>query len=122
MVDHTYFFDSYAILAIIQDNPAYAHYKQCKMATTALNLIEVNYILLRDYGMRIVDAFYHALIPTLVEYEHVIQEANVMRLQMKKRNVSAADCVGYTLAKLAGIKFLTGDKEFENLPNVEFIK
>ena len=32
------------------------------------------------------------------------------------------DCIGYILAKNIGIKFLTGDKEFENLDNVEFVK
>lgn len=122
MVDHTYFFDSYAILALIQDNPAYSQYKQCKMATTALNLIEVNYILLRDYGGHVAEAFYRALLPTLVVFEHIIPDANILRLEIRKRNVSAADCVGYVLAKTSGIKFLTGDKEFENMPNVEFVK
>ncbi len=32
------------------------------------------------------------------------------------------DCIGYIFAKQLGIKFLTGDKEFENLDNVEFVK
>jgi predicted nucleic acid-binding protein len=92
------------------------------MATTALNLIEVNYILLRDRGRHVAEAFYRALLPTLVIFEHKIPDANIMRLEMKKRNVSAADCIGYMVAQSAGIKFLTGDKEFENMMNVEFVK
>ena len=45
-----------------------------------------------------------------------------LRIIMKKRNVSMTDCIGYILSKQLGIKFLTGDKEFENFPNVEFVK
>ena len=33
-----------------------------------------------------------------------------------------ADCIGYILAKRLSIKFLTGDKEFEKLDDVEFVK
>ena len=32
------------------------------------------------------------------------------------------DCIGYIMAKKLNIKFLTGDKEFENFLNVEFVK
>ena len=39
-----------------------------------------------------------------------------------KRSLSYADCIGYIIALRYGIKFLTGDKEFETLENVEFVK
>jgi predicted nucleic acid-binding protein len=32
------------------------------------------------------------------------------------------DCISYALANRLGIKFLTGDMQFEGLPNVEFVK
>ena len=32
------------------------------------------------------------------------------------------DCIGYIIAKRLGMKFLTGDKEFEGFENVEFVK
>ena len=32
------------------------------------------------------------------------------------------DCVGYVVAKRVGVKFLTGDREFKDMPNVEFVK
>lgn len=36
--------------------------------------------------------------------------------------MSMTDCISYFMAKDLEIKFLTGDKEFENLDYVEFIK
>ena len=122
MVDNIYFFDSYAFIALVQNDIAYEPYKECRMATASLNLIEIHYILLREHGPKIANAFYHALLPTLLVFEDSIPEANQMRLEMKKRSVSAADCVGYIMALKNGIKFLTGDKEFKDVPNVEFVK
>ena len=44
------------------------------------------------------------------------------RYNNKKKEMSMTDCISYFMAKELGIKFLTGDKEFENLENVEFAK
>lgn len=54
--------------------------------------------------------------------QNVIEGASRFKLQYKKRNLSMTDCIGYILAKKLGIKFLTGDKEFEDMENVEFVK
>lgn len=32
------------------------------------------------------------------------------------------DCIGYVYAKENGLRFVTGDKEFEGMENVEFVK
>ena len=40
----------------------------------------------------------------------------------RKQDLSMTDCVGYVVAKRLGVKFLTGDKEFRNFQNVEFVK
>ena len=39
-----------------------------------------------------------------------------------KRKPSYIDCIGYMVAKRLNIKFLTGDKDFEDLDNVKFVK
>ncbi|MBI2143262.1 type II toxin-antitoxin system VapC family toxin, partial [Candidatus Woesearchaeota archaeon] len=44
------------------------------------------------------------------------------RLKYKKENLSYADCIGYALAEMMRIKFLTGDEKFRNKENVEFVK
>ena len=54
--------------------------------------------------------------------ENRISKLHIRYCVVPKRNVSMTDCVGYILAKQLGIKFLTGDKEFEHLDNVEFVK
>ena len=45
-----------------------------------------------------------------------------MKFRVMNKNMSMTDCISYMQAKELGIKFLTGDKEFEDLENVEFIK
>jgi len=122
MVDNSYFFDSYAIIELIEGNPAYLKYMQSRMATTTLNLIEVHYHLLRKFGDKFAEAFFVSLLNATVDYVPVIPKANVMRYSMRRRDVSTPDCVGYLVAQSAGMKFLTGDKEFENMSNVEFVK
>jgi len=44
------------------------------------------------------------------------------KLKGKGLNISYADAVGYSLALEMGIKFLTGDKEFRDLDNVEYVR
>ena len=41
---------------------------------------------------------------------------------MANKKLSIPDAIGYTVAKRLGIKFLTGDKEFEHMEDTEFIK
>ena len=45
-----------------------------------------------------------------------------MKKELNKRKLSMTDCIGYMMAKQWGIKFLTGDKEFEDMENVEYVK
>jgi predicted nucleic acid-binding protein len=52
----------------------------------------------------------------------IIFQAGHMRLRMKDRSLSYADCVGYITARKFGIPFLTGDKEFKDMEGVIFIK
>ena len=51
-----------------------------------------------------------------------IKEANELKLKINRRDVSYVDCLGYTLAKKLGVKFLTGDEQFKDMENVEFVK
>jgi len=51
-------------------------------------------------------------------------EASALRIELKKqgKNLSLIDALGYVLAKRLGIPFLTGDRDFENLDRVEYVK
>ena len=44
------------------------------------------------------------------------------KLKILNRKLSMADCIGYCTAIRHGMYFLTGDKEFEDMEHVEFVK
>jgi hypothetical protein len=52
----------------------------------------------------------------------IIIEAVQFRHANKKNDFSLQDAVGYKLSLKNNLKFLTGDRQFENMPNVEFVK
>ena len=118
-----YFFDTYAIFEIIGGNKSYEKYTDKVITLTKLNIFELFYNALKDFGEQEANKIIEIYYPSVVEYnKEVIKEAAKLRLKYKKRDLSMADCIGYIVAKKLGIKFLTGDKEFEDLENVEFVK
>ena len=120
-----FFFDSYALIEIYYGNANYAKYLECGVVTTRLNLMECYYHLLHEHGERIANEYYDGSIHYTVEFSDIdIKSAMKLRLETrrKKKNLSYVDALGYVIAKRLDIKFLTGDKEFEDLPNVEFTK
>ena len=123
MVEDVYFFDSYAIVEIINGNPHYLPYKEVVIITTKLNLFEVCYSLLREGKDQELDEFLMYSYNYIIDFDQeLIKDAASFRLQYKKKNISMTDCIGYSLAKRLGIKFLTGDREFEPFDKVEFVK
>lgn len=123
MIEEIYFFDSYAIIEIINGNPHYQHYADCIIITTKLNLFEVCYSLLKDGKEQEVDDFLFYSYNYLVEFDQeIIKSAAFFRLSNKEKKLSMVDCIGYCTAKKLEIKFLTGDKEFEHFENIEFVK
>lgn len=121
MTDFAFFFDTFALFEIIYGNPKYEKYKSARAITTILNIAELNYGLKKEFDKatanRITEKYYPLAIDIGLEE---LQEA--MDLKIKNKQLSAADAIGYTAAKSHGVKFLTGDKEFEKMPNVEFVK
>lgn len=119
----TLFFDTYAFAETIEGNESYEKYRQCVIVTTRLNLMELHYGLLRLYGKEKADAYYGRLLPYTVDVsDGIIKKANELKLAFKKRKLSYVDCIGYTIAGLLHIPFLTGDRQFDDLENVEFVK
>ena len=45
-----------------------------------------------------------------------------LKLRKQGKKISYVDAIGYQTALESGTKFLTGDKEFEELENVEYVK
>ncbi len=116
-----YFFDTYALVEIIKNNPAYVKYFEEIIITTKYNLIELYYSLLMDFGEEKAKAGYLKFKDSSMDInDGVIFEA--MQLKLKNKKLSYVDCIGYICATSKNLLFLTGDKEFEKMNNVEFVK
>jgi len=123
MTKNIFLFDSYALIEIVGGRENYLKYQDAIVLTTELNIFEVYFRMLEDFGEEKADFFLNNYWKYVKEIEpHIIQNAAKFKLKHKKRNVSMTDCIGYTLADHWCIPFLTGDKEFKDLPNVEFVK
>ncbi len=118
-----YFFDSSAIIELILGNSNYAKYIQEDTTFTIFNLAEIYWAALNALGEDKADEVYEKYKDSVVEIEDdTLKESMKFRKEHKKKNLSYTDCIGYVYAKRNGMKFLTGDKEFEGMNNVEFVK
>lgn len=117
----TFFYDSYAVIEYFKGNEKYRKYfEENSGVMTHMNLIEIHHALLRQFSEKDADdtakTFSRfAVVPSI----EIIIAASKFRLQHKE--VSFVDAVGYVYAKANGMRFLTGDKEFRGLQNVEFV-
>ena len=119
-----FFFDTYAFCEILKENLNYKAYQnKIAVVTTNLNLMELHYGLLITLGKEEADRWYDEYSPYAVAIDDlIIKKATEFRSLHRKRNLSYIDCIGYIIAKTRGIPFLTGDQQFKDLENVEFVK
>ena len=120
MTDSAYFLDTYALAKFNTGDTAYKPYENVDGILTIFNLAELNWSFKRDNKLaadKLTRHYAANQVPVLVE--DIISAMN-LRLQNKK--LSIPDVIGYIVAQRHGIKFLTGDKEFEGMKNVEFVK
>jgi len=118
-----YYLDTYAIIEIIKGKESYKKFSNLQLYTSVFNLYELYYSLLRDYNEEIAKKYFLQFKNNvvLIRDEHIFA-ASSFKLKYLRRSLSYADCLGYIIALKNDMKFLTGDKEFENLENVEFVK
>lgn len=121
MIDETYFFDSYAVFEMLEGNPNYEAYKKSLTVLTKLNLFEIYYGILKEKGKEKAKELLEKFSERVVDFtnEDIINASEIKKQNPKR---SMTDCIGYVVSLRLNIKFLTGDKEFENLNNVEFVK
>jgi len=116
----TYFFDTYALFEIVRGNPKYKKYTECNIITTIFNLAEFNYNLKKERSKKETDTLTEKYYPFIVEV-NLKDLKNAMDLKIKDKDPSIPDVIGYIVAKRHNVKFLTGDKGFEKMENVEFV-
>ena len=118
------FYDTYALYAIVLGKVEYSEYsKEYQIKTSIMNLYELYYCLLKENLHEIAENMLSTLFNSCVDIDlDVIKEAAKFRYENKKRNLSYIDALGYHISLKNKIPFLTGDKEFHDLPNVIFVK
>lgn len=116
------FFDTYALIEIAKGNKNYREYlESSEIITTRLNLIELYYAILRDFNVSKAREHYLFYKPFTVNIsDNTIFDA--MKFRGKHSKMSYVDCIGYKIAEREGVKFLTGDQDFQELKNVEFVR
>ena len=118
-----YFYDTYAVMELGKGNPQYKPFENQPFVMSVMNVGELYQISLREQGKEAADKWFTTFTAELLEITpEIMVKAVYFRFLNKKKNISLTDAVGYILALKHKLKFLTGDKEFRNLPNVEFIK
>ena len=118
-----YFLDTYALIEIIKGNKNYEEFSKQELFTSIFNLYEFYFSLIRDFNEEIAKSFFNKFKNKIlkIKEEHIF-EASKFKLKNRKKKLSYADCLGYCMARNYNLKFLTGDKEFENVEGVEFVK
>ena len=121
------FADTYALIELLKGNPNYEKYSQADLIATEFNILELTYALFRDFG-RDEAAKVVKLIRDKIEIlpteDSDYLDASEFRKSANKtgKKLSLIDALGYSCSKRLGIKFLTGDREFIKMENIEYIK
>ncbi len=119
----SYFFDTYAIVEILNRNENYKKYFEEEVITSTLNLAELFYGFLKEGKGHLIDEWKNKvrILIDKIDIETVIGAVR-FKHEHKDKKFSFIDCLGYSIALKLNIKFLTGDEEFRGLNNVEFVK
>jgi predicted nucleic acid-binding protein len=119
--------DTFALIEILKGNPNYEGYSRVDLITTEFNILELTYALFRDFGRdeaaNVVD-FIRFKIEVVPAEDSDYLNASEFRLSANRtgKKLSLVDALGYSYSRKLGIKYLTGDKEFSGMENVEYVK
>ncbi len=118
-----FFADTFAIIEYLKDNPNYVPYfEKHEIITSKLNLMELYHSSLKETSEELAERHYNSFLSRTIELtDNHYKSAAKMRLKHREDNLSYVDCAGYSIAQENNIKFLTGDKEFKGMKNVEWI-
>ncbi len=121
------FADTYALIELLKGNPNYERYSREYLIATEFNILELTYALYREFGRneaaKIIESV-RDCIEILPTEDSDYLDASEFRKSANKtgKKLSLIDALGYSCSCKQRIKFLTGDKEFMEIENVEFIK
>lgn len=115
--------DTYALVEIHDGNPKFLYLLTDNIVITDITMAEFYGVLYNRFDKLTADYWYRKFQTSCAAVsQEILIHASMMKVDMKKQNISFIDCVGYTFAKENNCSFVTGDKEFEHMKGVEFIK
>ncbi|MBI2659724.1 PIN domain-containing protein [Candidatus Woesearchaeota archaeon] len=118
-----YFLDTYALIEIAEGSPKYQKYVDSDAVTLKDNLAELYYFLLKKYDDKTADFFLDKFSKIVVELPITfIAKAMIFKHNHTKTRFSYIDCLGYAYSLEDKRIFLTGDRAFESMENVELIR
>ena len=118
-----YFLDTYALIEIAEGRPKYQKYLESDAVTLKDNLAELYYFLLKKYDEKTASFFLDKFFRIAAELPiPIIAKAMVFRHEHAKTRFSYIDCLGYAYALENKRFFLTGDRAFEDMENVELVR
>ena len=127
-----YVFDTYALIEwLVKENENYRKYfvqmENSEGFVTTFTLVELYHKVYHTLGQGRVDEIFAIVTGNLNVTKvtpEIIKKSGIFRSQMlkKKLEVSYTDSVNYATATFLGVKLLTGDEDFRNVDNVEFVK
>ena len=116
-------FDTYPLIEIAAGNQKFVGLLNEEIIITDITLAEFYYVMLQKYDEAVADVWYKKFSQYSQNVSReVLVKAVTFRYNNKKKNLSFFDAVGYIFAKENGYLFVTGDKEFEEIEGVEFVK
>ena len=117
------YLDTYALVEVSRGNQKFSKYSQEEFITSDITLAEFYGVLLREFNEKTAEYWLHKLRPYSEEvYLDVLIKAVTLKRQLKETKLSFFDAVGYIFSKERGAVFVTGDEDFKNMNNVEFVK
>src|SRR3989344_3665522 len=121
MMTETFLYDTYALMELFNKNLNYEKYANEEVIINEFIFAEISYQLIKGNEENL-NEYLSEIEPAIVNpSSEIIIKAMKFRYKNKKKKMSATDCISYIMAKELGIKFLTGDKEFEALEFPEII-
>ena len=122
--------DTYALLEwYVQDNPRYEPYfrPEVERHLTLLTLLEFYHLVYHRMGEEMAEGLFgHLRAYCRVQElsDEIIKGSAAFRSRMLRagKKPSYADSVSYVTAKVVGARLLTGDREFEGMEDVEFVR
>jgi uncharacterized protein len=122
----SFFADSYALIEMLKGNENFQSFQSEQLITTEFNICEVGFAVCREYpadANRVLRAVRNMVVIQETRDEDYCSGA-VRRKEASGygKKLSTIDCVGYSVANRLNIPFLTGDREFADMDNVQFVR